>query len=67
MYLKRFILCYYYWGRIYLKEKIRTIFNLGRFNCKVSWKDEDCDDVAIETNEELLIAFQELQFLKNDQ
>merc|ERR1712226_645173 len=45
---------------IYLKEKIRTTFNLGRSNCKVSWKDEDSDDVTIETDEELLIAFQEL-------
>merc|ERR1712223_2285896 len=45
---------------IYLKEKIRTIFNLGRSNCKVSWKDEDNDDVTIETDEELLIALQEL-------
>merc|ERR1712018_572665 len=45
---------------IYLKEKIRTIFNLGRSTCKVSWKDEDGDDVTIETDEELLIASQEL-------
>merc|ERR1712018_799538 len=45
---------------IYLKEKIRTIFNLGRSTCKVSWRDEDCDDVTIETDEELLIALQEL-------
>merc|ERR1712018_700600 len=45
---------------IYLKEKIRTIFNLGRSTCKVSWKDEDGDDVTIETDEELLIALQEL-------
>ena len=45
---------------IYLKEKIRTTFNLGRSNCKVSWKDEDSDDVTIETDEELLIALQEL-------
>merc|ERR1712079_48590 len=45
---------------IYLKEKIRSIFNLGRSNCKVSWKDEDNDDVTIETDEELLIALQEL-------
>merc|ERR1712018_1108937 len=45
---------------IYLKEKIRTIFNLGRSNCKVSWQDEDNDDVSIETDEELLIALQEL-------
>merc|ERR1712018_238599 len=45
---------------IYLKEKIRTIFNLGRSNCKVSWKDEDNDDVTIETDEEMLIALQEL-------
>jgi len=45
---------------IYLKEKIRTIFNLGRSNCKVSWQDEDNDDVTIETDEELLIALQEL-------
>merc|ERR1711944_285941 len=45
---------------IYLKEKIRTIFNLGRSNCKESWKDEDNDDVTIETDEELLIALQEL-------
>merc|ERR1712018_942449 len=45
---------------IYLKEKIRTIFNLGRSTCKVSWKDEDGDDVTIETDEELLIDLQEL-------
>merc|ERR1739848_830484 len=34
---------------IYLKEKIRTIFNLGRSTCKVSWRDEDGDDVTIES------------------
>merc|ERR1712018_558433 len=45
---------------IYLKEKIRTIFNLGRSTCKVSWRDEDGDDVTIESDEELLIALQEL-------
>merc|ERR1711944_7741 len=45
---------------IYLKEKIRTIFNLGRSTCKVSWRDDDCDDVTIESDEELLIALQEL-------
>merc|ERR1712018_1050794 len=45
---------------IYLKEKIRTIFNLGRSTCKVSWRDEDGDDVTIESDEELLIALKEL-------
>merc|ERR1712047_191260 len=39
---------------IYLKEKIRTIFNLGRSNCKVSWKDEDNDDVTIKTEADFI-------------
>ena len=33
---------------------------MGRSTCKVSWRDEDCDDVTIESDEELLIALQEL-------
>merc|ERR1712061_680080 len=41
---------------IYLKEKIRTIFNLGRSTCKVSWRDEDGDDVTIESDEELICS-----------
>ena len=45
---------------VYLKEKIRNIFNLGRSDCKVFWIDEDNDHVAIETDEELVIALQEL-------
>merc|ERR1711963_880236 len=44
---------------VYLKEKIRNIFNLGRSDCKVFWIDEDNDHVAIETDEELVIALQE--------
>merc|ERR1711963_1214991 len=45
---------------VYLKEKIRNIFNVGRSDCKVFWIDEDNDHVAIETDEELVIALQEL-------
>lgn len=46
---------------VYLKEKLRTIFGptLGHF--RLSWKDEDEDDVIIETDEELMIGLQEMK------
>merc|ERR1712076_324319 len=51
---------------IYLKEKIRTTFNLGRSNCKVSWKDEDSDDVTIETLQELVGPVYQFQVVKTE-
>merc|ERR1712047_137419 len=46
---------------VYLKEKLRSIFGptLGTF--RLSWKDEDEDDVIIETDEELMIGLQEMK------
>merc|ERR1712047_75160 len=46
---------------VYLKEKLRPIFGptLGTF--RLSWKDEDEDDVIIETDEELMIGLQEMK------
>jgi sequestosome 1 len=43
---------------VYLREKLRSLFGPG--NLKIYWKDEDGDDVLIETDEELMIALQEM-------
>ena len=46
---------------VYLKEKLRSIFGSTLSNFRLSWRDEDQDDVIIETDEELIIALQEMK------
>merc|ERR1711963_652740 len=46
---------------VYLKEKLRSIFGPTLGNFRLSWKDEDGDDVIIETDEELMIGLQEMK------
>jgi len=47
---------------IYLKEKLRSIFGKQLENgMKITWRDEDGDDVCIESDEELLIALHEMK------
>ena len=46
---------------VYLKEKLRSIFGSSLGTFKLSWKDEDEDDVIIETDEELMIGLQEMK------
>merc|ERR1712047_87740 len=46
---------------VYLKEKLRSIFGSSLGTFRLSWKDEDEDDVIIETDEELMIGLQEMK------
>merc|ERR1711963_277441 len=46
---------------VYLKEKLRSIFGPTLGNFRLSWKDEDGDEVIIETDEELMIGLQEMK------
>merc|ERR1711923_90820 len=47
---------------VYLKEKLRSIFGRQLENgMKITWRDEDDDDVCIETDEELVIALHEMK------
>merc|ERR1711971_1125048 len=46
---------------VYLKEKLRSIFGRQLENgMKITWRDEDGDDVCIESDEELVIALHEM-------
>jgi len=47
---------------VYLKEKLRSLFgNQLSKGLKITWKDEDGDDVSIESDEELVIALHEMK------
>merc|ERR1712117_710257 len=47
---------------VYLKEKLRSIFGRQVENgMKITWRDEDGDDVCIESDEELVIAPHEMK------
>jgi len=47
---------------VYLKEKLRSIFGRQVENgMKITWRDEDGDDVCIESDEELVIALHEMK------
>merc|ERR1712038_613310 len=47
---------------VYLKEKLRSIFGKQLENgMKITWRDEDGDDVCIESDEELVIALHEMK------
>merc|ERR1711971_775366 len=47
---------------VYLKEKLRPLFGKQLENgMKITWRDEDGDDVSIESDEELLIALHEMK------
>ena len=46
---------------VYLKEKLRSIFGPSLVHFRLSWRDEDEDDVIIETDEELMIGLQEMK------
>ena len=49
---------------VYLKEKLRSVFGqelLGNSGFNISWQDHEGDIVTVETDEELLIALNELK------
>merc|ERR1719367_2452262 len=47
---------------VYLKEKLRSLFGKQLENgMKITWRDEDGDDVSIESDEELVIALHEMK------
>merc|ERR1712012_1461776 len=47
---------------VYLKEKLKSIFGRQVENgMKITWRDEDGDDVSIESDEELVIALHEMK------
>ena len=49
---------------IYLKEKLKSVFGqelLGNSGFNISWQDHEGDIVTVETDEELLIALNELK------
>lgn len=48
---------------LYLKEKLRSVFSdeLGLTGFNITWQDQDEDTVTVESDEELIIAMQELK------
>ena len=48
---------------IYLKEKLRSLFGqeLGNSGINITWKDQENDTITIESDDELLIAMQEMK------
>ena len=49
---------------VYLKEKLRSVFGqelLGNSGFNISWQDDEGDIVTVESDEELLIALNELK------
>lgn len=45
---------------VYIKEKLRSLFGL-QSNFKLSWMDQDGDEVTVDSDEELIIAMQEMK------
>jgi len=48
---------------IYLKEKLRSLFGqeIGHSGIHITWQDQENDIVTVESDEELLIAMQEMK------
>ena len=48
---------------IYLKEKLRSLFGqeLGNSGINITWKDQENDTITVESDDELLIAMQEMK------